>query len=61
MPKEKRYSMITVKYSYDSLSHTGGHRYGCYQSQSDEQIISERDAEIAEHVRNCEHKVENVR
>jgi len=52
--------MITVKYPCELLSRTGGHRYGCYQSESDEQVISERDAEIAEHVRDCEHKVESV-
>lgn len=40
-----------------TVSRTSGHRYSRYQSKGDEQVVSERDAEIAEHVRDCEHKI----
>lgn len=37
---------------------TSGHRYSRYQSERDKQVIGDRDAEVAEHICDCEQIVE---
>lgn len=49
-----------VKVISRSLLLTSGHRYSRYQSECDEQVVGERDAEIAEHIGDCEQTIEEA-